>query len=76
MTTTTKTEIHRVIFEALGDRSALLRRDVASRKFTGPRFADVRAKIRAEAELCEYLMGMLGHVSPEALASVFAAKEA
>ena len=70
MTVTTPAEIHRLIIAALGDRAKFLRRDAASRKFTGLHYATTRAQIRAEAALCEDLQQILGNISPEALASV------
>lgn len=69
MTTTTKVDIHRIISAALDDRAKLLRRDAASRRWTGPDFAGIRAGLRAEAQIAEDLHRILGHVSPEKLAA-------
>lgn len=73
MTTMTPDEIRDTLALALGDRAHLLRKDAASRKFTGPARADFRALIRAEAQRCEDLQRILGHVSPDKLAAALEA---
>lgn len=70
MTTSTNAEIHATITAALGDRAKLLRKGAASRQMSGPARAEARKAIRAEAQRCEDLQCILGHVGPEALAKV------
>ncbi len=75
MDTTTPTEVHFTIVEALGNRARIARKEAASHRLSGPANSERRAQMRAHAELCEYLQRILNNnVSPEALAALLAAK--
>lgn len=71
--TVTPSEIHDAISEGLGNRAVLLRRQAASRKWGGLRYAHYRASLRAEAERCETLQQILVIVDPVRLAALFEA---
>jgi len=72
--TTTPARIHAAVTAALADRAAGQRKIAAGHGMTGPAYAGTREALRAEARLCEDLQRILGHVTPEALASVLEAR--
>jgi recombinational DNA repair ATPase RecF len=73
MTTTTPAEIHETIVRALVSRASECRKLAAGHSMAGPHNADIRSVLRAEAQRCDDLRRILGHVTPEALASVMEA---
>lgn len=76
MTTTTPAEIHDTISKSLVVRAGECRRAASGRRYSGLANAHVRKALRDEARLCDDLVQILEHVSPEALASLLAAKAA